>query len=149
MVSLAVPFRYTNSQSDMAERSIVLFDGVCNLCNGFVNFLIDRDRHDRFRFGSLQSENVKELLRPFHYTTEEISTVLLIQNNTLYTQSTAVLRICRLMPGVWPLLYGFIVVPRPLRDFLYNLVAKNRYKIFGRKDSCRIPTPELQSKFVA
>ena len=148
MESPAAPYPCTNSPGDMAERSIVLFDGVCNLCNGFVNFLIDRDQHDRFRFGSLQSENVKGLLLTFHYTTQEISTVVLIQDNALYTQSTAVLRICRLLPGAWPLLYGFIIIPRPLRDFIYNLVAKNRYRIFGRKDTCRIPTPALQSKFV-
>lgn len=148
MESLAAPYPCTNSPSDMAGRSIVLFDGVCNLCNGFVNFLIDRDHQDRFRFGSLQSDNVRELLLPFHYSSQEISTVVLIQDNVLYTQSTAVLRICRLLPGAWPLLYGFIIIPRPLRDFIYNLVAKNRYKIFGRQDTCRIPTPELQSKFV-
>jgi predicted DCC family thiol-disulfide oxidoreductase YuxK len=132
----------------MAAKSIVLFDGVCNLCNGFVNFLIERDTHDRFQFGSLQSEVVRELLRPFHYSTDEISTVLLIEDGQLHAQSTAVLKIFRQMPGAWPLMYSFMVLPRPFRDFLYNLVARNRYKIFGRKDACRIPTPELQSKFV-
>lgn len=132
----------------MAGKSIVLFDGICNLCNGFVNFLIDRDRHDRFQFGSLQSERVKELLRPLHYSTSELSTVLLLEGDQLYTRSTAVLKIFRRMPGVWPLLYALMVVPRPVRDFLYDLVARNRYRIFGRKDACRIPTPELQSKFV-
>lgn len=132
----------------MPAKSIVLFDGVCNLCNGFVNFLIDRDTHDRFQFGSLQSESAKELLRPFHYSTGEISTVLLIEDGRLHAQSTAVLKIFRQMPGAWPLMYGFMVLPRPFRDFLYNLVARNRYKIFGRKDTCRIPTPELRSKFV-
>ncbi len=132
----------------MAARSIVLFDGVCNLCNGFVNFLIDRDPHDRFQFGSLQSESVKGLLRPFNYSTDEISTVLLIQDGQLYSQSTAVLKIFRQMPGAWPLMYAFVVLPKPIRDFFYNLVARNRYKIFGRKDTCRIPTRELRSKFV-
>jgi predicted DCC family thiol-disulfide oxidoreductase YuxK len=133
----------------MGEKSIVLFDGVCNLCNGFVNFLIDRDPHDRFRFGSLQSGHAKDLLKRYGHTSEHITTVLLVQNNKLYSQSTAVLKIFRLMPGAWPLLYAFIAIPSPLRDFLYNLVARNRYKIFGRKDTCRISSPELQSKFIA
>ncbi len=131
----------------MAEKSVVLFDGVCNLCNGFVNFLIAHDPHNTFRFGSLQSPRVKDLLKQFHYSTNDVS-VLLIQNNQLYSQSTAVLKIFRQMPGGWPLLYGFIGVPKSLRDFLYDLIARNRYTIFGRKDTCRIPTPELKSRFV-
>ncbi len=132
----------------MDGRSIILFDGVCNLCNGFVNFLIDRDRQNRFRFGSLQSERVKELLQPFHYSASELSTVLLLQDNQLYSRSTAVLKIFRQMPGAWPLLYAFIILPRPFRDYFYDLVARNRYRMFGRRDACRIPTPELQTKFV-
>jgi predicted DCC family thiol-disulfide oxidoreductase YuxK len=132
----------------MAAKSIVLFDGVCNLCNGFINFLIDRDPHDRFQFGSLQSESAKELLRPFNYSADELSTLLLIQDGQLHSQSTAVLKIFRQMSGAWPLMYAFIVLPKAFRDFVYNLVARNRYRIFGRKEACRIPTPELRSKFV-
>ena len=97
---------------------------------------------------STAQEQAKEILKPFRYSATELSTVLLIQDHALYSQSTAVLKIFRRMPGPWPLMYGFIIVPRPLRDFVYGLIAKNRYRIFGRKDVCRIPTPELQSKFV-
>lgn len=132
----------------MTEKSIILFDGVCNLCNGFVNFIIPRDRENKFQFGSLQSSKVQELLKHYHYYTTELSTVVLVENHQLYTQSTAVLKILRKMGGPWPLLYGFIIFPRFFRDFVYNLIAKNRYKLFGRKDACMMPTPELQAKFV-
>jgi predicted DCC family thiol-disulfide oxidoreductase YuxK len=132
----------------MDAKSIILFDGVCNLCNGFVNFLIDRDRKNRFQFGSLQSEHVKELLQPLHYSANELSTVLLLQDNQLYSRSTAVLKIFRQMPGPWPLLYTFIILPRPLRDYFYDLVARHRYRMFGKRDACRVPTPELKAKFV-
>ncbi len=132
----------------MAEKSIILFDGVCNLCNGFVNFLILRDKQNKFQFGSLQSPKVQELLKQYHYSTDDLSTVLLVENEQLYSQSTAVLKILRQLNGGWPLLYGFIILPKFIRDFFYQLVAKNRYKLFGRKDVCMIPTPELKAKFV-
>jgi predicted DCC family thiol-disulfide oxidoreductase YuxK len=132
----------------VGEKSIILFDGVCNLCNGFVNFLIVRDKQNKFQFGSLQSQKVQELLKRYHYSTNDISTVLLIENNKLYSKSTAVLKILRQMDGGWPLMYGFIILPKLFRDFFYQLIAKNRYKLFGRKDACMIPTPELKAKFV-
>ncbi len=132
----------------MAEKSIIMFDGVCNLCNGFVNFLIPRDTKKNFLFGSLQSAKVKTILQPHNVSITDLSTVILLEDNQLYTQSTAVLKIFRKMSGGWPLLYGFIVVPKPVRDFVYNLVAKNRYKLFGKKDTCMLPTPELKAKFV-
>ena len=132
----------------MTEKAIILFDGVCNLCNGFVNFLIPRDAENRFQFGSLQSPKVKALLKEYQYDATEISTVLLLEESHLYTQSTAVLKIFRKMGGAWPLLYAFIIVPKPIRNFVYNLVARNRYRLFGRKDSCMMPTPELKARFV-
>jgi predicted DCC family thiol-disulfide oxidoreductase YuxK len=132
----------------MEKKSIILFDGVCNLCNGFVNFLIVRDRQNKFQFGSLQSPVVAELLKQHDFATDDLSTVILLEGDKLYYQSTAVLRILRQLGGAWPLLYVFIVVPKPLRDFFYNLVARNRYKLFGRQDACMIPTPELRAKFV-
>jgi len=132
----------------VAEQSIILFDGVCNMCNGFVNFLIPRDKKNRFQFGSLQSDKVKELLKQYHYSTDDISTVILIENHQLYSQSTAVLKIARKMSGGWSLLYTFIIIPKPVRDFLYNLIARNRYSLFGKKDSCMMPTPESKAKFI-
>ncbi len=132
----------------MAEKSIILFDGVCNVCNGFVNFLILRDEKDRFQFGSLQSPKVKELLNQYHYDADDLSTVILIEDNKFYQQSSAVLKIFRQMPGAWPLMYKFIIIPKPLRDFIYQLIARNRYTLFGRKDSCMVPTPEWRAKFM-
>ena len=132
----------------MPEKSLILFDGVCNLCNGFVNFLIVRDKENKFQFGSLQSAKVQSLLREYQHPTDEISTVIVIENNKLYSHSTAVLRIARKLGGAWPLLYGFIIIPGPIRDFFYKLVAKNRYRMFGKKDECMIPTQELRAKFI-
>jgi len=132
----------------MEKKSIIMFDGVCNLCNGFVNFLIVRDKQNKFQFGSLQSPVVADLLKQHSFAVDDLSTVVLLEGNKLYYQSTAVLRILRQMGGAWPLLYVFIVVPKPLRDFIYNLIAKNRYRLFGRQDACMIPTPELRAKFV-
>src|SRR4051812_46342815 len=108
----------------MEKRSIIMFDGVCNLCNGFVNFLIVRDRQNKFQFGSLQSPAVIDLLKQHNFKTNDLSTVILLEGDKLYYQSTAVLRILRQMGGAWPLLYAFIIVPKPLRDFVYNLIAK-------------------------
>ena len=132
----------------MAEKSIILFDGVCNVCNGFVNFLILRDEKDQFQFGSLQSPKVKELLHQYHYDADDLSTVILIEQNKLYPQSTAVLKIFRQMSGAWPLMYAFIIIPKALRDFIYQIIARNRYTLFGRKNSCMVPTPEWKAKFV-
>ncbi|HWA33415.1 MAG TPA: thiol-disulfide oxidoreductase DCC family protein [Cyclobacteriaceae bacterium] len=132
----------------MENKSIIMFDGVCNLCNWFVNFIIARDKKNRFQFGSLQSAVVIDLLRRHDFLTSDLSTVILLENEKLYYQSTAVLRILRMLGGVWSLMYVFIVLPKPLRDFMYNLIARHRYKLFGRQDTCMIPTPELKAKFV-
>jgi predicted DCC family thiol-disulfide oxidoreductase YuxK len=132
----------------MSEKSLILFDGVCNLCNGFVNFLIVRDKKNKFQFGSLQSAKVQSILSEYQHSYNDISTVIVIENNKLYSHSTAVLKIVRKLGGAWPLLYVFIIIPKPIRDFFYKLVAKNRYRMFGKKDTCMIPTPELKAKFV-
>jgi predicted DCC family thiol-disulfide oxidoreductase YuxK len=118
------------------------------MCNGFVNFLIVRDANNRFQFGSLQSDTAKDLLRKYNYSGNELSTVLLVENGQVYAHSTAVLRIARKMNGLWPLLYGFIVIPPFIRNFVYSLVAKNRYRIFGKRESCMMPNPALKAKFI-
>ena len=118
------------------------------MCNGFVNFLIPRDKANRFQFGSLQSEKVKALLAEHHYFADDISTVILLEGHQLFSHSTALLKIARKMGGAWPLLYGFIIIPRPVRDLIYRFIARNRYRWFGRKDSCMMPTPELKAKFI-
>ena len=131
----------------MNEKGIILFDGVCNLCNGFVHFIIRRDKNNYFKFASLQSETAKEILIRFGLQ-EKLKTIVFIENKKVYKRSTAALHICRRLQGAWPLLYGFIIVPPFLRDAVYNLVAKYRYQWFGKKDQCMLPTPALQSKFL-
>lgn len=129
-------------------QSIVLFDGVCNLCNGAVTFLIRNDRHDRFRFAALQSEMGLELTDKYKIDTQEIDSIVLIEEDKAYVRSDAALRIARRMNGAYPLFYAFIIIPRFLRDPIYKWVANNRYRWFGKKDQCMIPTPELQAKFL-
>ena len=130
------------------KHYIILFDGVCNFCNFWVNFLLDRDKKDKFRFTALQSEKGGELLKKISLSTEDFDTFILIDEEKFYIKSTAVLRVARNLPGFWKALYVFIIVPAPIRDFAYSLVAKNRYKFFGKKEACRIPTPEERKKFL-
>lgn len=128
-------------------KSIILFDGVCNLCNGFVKFVIQRDRKARFIFGSLQSESAQHLLIKLNYKNEKLASVVLIENKKIYTQSTAVLRIIKYLHG-WNWLYIFIIVPTLIRDLIYRLIATYRYNIFGKQDTCMVPTLELQKRFI-
>lgn len=132
----------------MAEKSVILFDGVCNLCNGFVQFILPRDRKNSFLFGSLQSPKVAEMLLPYQYSADSLSTVVLLENNHLYTKSTAVLRIARQLGGAWPLFYGLIIFPPFIRDSLYDFIARNRYRFFGRRDACMIPVGKWKAKFI-
>lgn len=131
-----------------SETSIILFDGVCNLCNGFVQFILKRDKKEQFIFGALQSEKAKELLSAFNFSGEKMTTIVLIQNGKMYTQSTAVLNIAKRLDGGWKLCYGFVIIPKFLRDWVYSMVSKYRYKIFGERDACMIPTPELKRRFL-
>lgn len=130
-------------------QSVVLFDGVCNLCNSFVQFVIKYDKNERFKFASLQSDFAEKALSNFFMDSQKMSTVILLENGKLYSRSTAALRILNSLNGLWPLLYVFIIVPAFIRDVVYNLIAKNRYKWFGKKDSCMVPSPELQRRFLS
>jgi predicted DCC family thiol-disulfide oxidoreductase YuxK len=130
------------------KRAIILFDGICHLCNRFVQFVIARDTRNVFTFGALQSEHAKTLLAPFNFESQKLSTVVLLQNGNLYTQSTAALRIVKELHGFWRWLYVFIIVPPFLRDAVYSLVAKYRYNIFGKRDSCMVPTATLRERFL-
>lgn len=132
----------------MAEFSIILFDGVCNLCNSSVNFIIDHDKKNDFRFASLQSVAGQDLLKKFDLNTKDFDSIILVEDGKHYERSSAVLKIVKKFPGLWKLLYLFIIVPKPLRDFVYDIIADNRYKWFGKKESCRVPTPELKEKFL-
>jgi predicted DCC family thiol-disulfide oxidoreductase YuxK len=128
---------------------VILSDGVCNLCNASVLFVIDRDPRGQFTFAPLQSEYAASLLRRHGYRGDALTTVLLIEDERIYDRSTAALRIARRLSGPWPLLSVFRIVPRPLRDLAYDWLARRRYRWFGRTDACRVPSPELRNRFLA
>ena len=131
------------------DKKIILFDGVCNLCNGAVTFIIEHDKKDVFRFASLQSEIGKKLVEERGMDPEELDSIILIDPGVAYYQkSTAALEISRELSGGYSLLKNLSFIPEGFRDSLYNFVANNRYKWYGKKESCMIPTPELKSKFL-
>lgn len=130
------------------KQDILLFDGVCNLCNGSVQFIITRDVKQKFVFASLQSEKGQELLTKFKLPTENFDSFVLVKGDKYYTKSTAALLVFSSFGGLWLLLKIFLIFPAFLRNIVYNLVAKNRYKWFGKKESCWLPTPELKSRFL-
>jgi len=130
------------------NQAIILFDGVCNLCNGSVNFIIDRDRQSYFKFASLQSDEAASLLMTHALPANKLDSIVLIEGGRPYFRSTAALRVARKLSGGWPLFYIFMVIPPFIRNAIYNLIARNRYKWFGKSDTCRIPTPELKSRFL-
>lgn len=127
---------------------VILFDGVCNFCNASVNFVIDRDPKFLFKFAALQSEFGKEKLTQAGLNAEEYTSVVLIEDGKVYTRSTAALRVARQLSGLWPLLYGFIVVPPFLRNWVYDIIARNRYTWFGKSENCRLPSPEERTRFI-
>ena len=127
---------------------IILFDGECNFCHSSVQFIIKRDPAAHFLFTSLQSETGKVLKEKFHISDDEES-VILIAGKKVYTQSAAALHIAKKLDGLWHLLFLFILIPRPIRDFFYQFIAKNRYKWFGKKDdACMLPSPEVRKRFL-
>lgn len=128
---------------------VILFDGVCNFCNSSINLIIRKDRKNIFRFAPLQSEAGAALTRHYGIDTDKTDSIVYIENGKAYVKSSAALRIARHMKGLYPLLYGFIVLPKFMRDPFYDLIARNRYKWFGKKDSCMIPTPEIREKFIS
>jgi len=131
----------------MSER-IIFFDGVCNLCNGFVQFVIERDPEARFRFAPLQSDAARARLGQAVMPGTAPSTVLLWQNDRLYDRSTAALLILQQLRFPWKLTAVLFVVPRPLRDWIYDLIARRRYRWFGQRETCMVPTPDLRRRFL-
>ncbi len=128
--------------------SVILFDGVCNLCNGFVQFVIKRDKKNIFRFASLQSEFGQKFLTENKLNAVVFKSIILVKGTSYFSQSTAALKIFKELNGVCKLLYVFIITPKFIRDAVYNLVARNRYSWFGKKESCMIPSNELEEKFL-
>ena len=133
---------------DEPVKNIVLFDGICNLCNGLVRFIIKRDRTGKFKFASLQSDIGQQWLMKFGLAKNEFESFVFIQNDKYYIKSDAALKMFAQLGGIWKTFYVFILIPRSIRDFIYDRIAKSRYRIFGRRDVCMIPTPELRERFL-
>ena len=128
--------------------SVVLFDGVCNLCNGIVRFIIERDPHGRFQFAPLQSKTAASLLAQHPDHTVLPDSVVLVDDGELYVKSTAALRVARRLRFPWPLFWIFMLVPRSLRDVIYDFIARHRYGWFGKRDTCMVPTEEIRGRFL-
>ena len=129
--------------------AIILFDGVCNFCNGSVNFIIERDKTGYFKFAPLQSEAGEKLLQENGVDKAQTDSVILIEDGKVYTHSTAALKIARKLEGKWSWLSHLSIVPRFIRDGFYKLFAKYRYKMFGKQEACMLPTPEVRERFLA
>lgn len=126
--------------------AVILFDGVCNFCHSSVNFIIRHDYQDYFKFAPLQSQHGRQSIKK--YNLQETDSIVLIENGKAFVYSTAVLKIAKNLGGVWSVFYIFIIVPRFVRDFFYKLFARYRYKLFGKKEKCLMPTPEIRQKFL-
>lgn len=131
------------------DTSIILFDGVCNFCNSSVNKIIRHDKKNRFKFAPLQSEIGKKLLEKHSIDSSKIDSIILIENDSAFIKSTAILKISKHLSGLYPLAYGFIIIPAFIRNIVYDFIARNRYKWWGKKESCMIPTQEVKEKFIA
>jgi len=133
----------------IGHQSIILYDGVCALCNWLVRFTVRRDRHGRFAFASLQSEVAREYLRRFQLPLNDLDSVVLIEDGRSFVRSAAILRILEGLDGLWKGLYVLIVVPRPLADIAYNFIARHRYRWFGRYEECILPTEEIKERILS
>ena len=131
----------------MADN-LVFFDGVCNLCNSTVQFLLKIDKQQRLKFGSLQGEAAQKTLPSFNIRTEMLTSIVFIHNNKAYTESTAILEIFKAIGGCWSTLFIFKIIPIFIRDGIYRIIARNRYQWFGRKKQCMVPKPEYTSRFL-
>ena len=154
-VCSVIPMNYNLQQLQIRQvtlqpmhHPIILFDGVCNLCNRSVQFIIKRDKKGLFRFASLQGKAGHDLLQQYDLPYDTLYSFVLIENGKAYTRSTATLRVLRKLGGGWKLLYGLIILPPFLRNAIYNWIARNRYKWYGKREECMVPTPELKSRFL-
>ena len=130
------------------ERPIILFDGVCNLCTASVQFVIARDRRRRFRFASLQSPVADQILGPDFRSGDRLGSVVLVIGDRIYRKSSAALRTARMLDGLWPLLAVLLIIPRPIRDWVYDWIGNRRYRMFGKRDVCWVPDPKLTELFL-
>jgi len=133
---------------EQITQPIVLFDGVCNLCSGSVQFIIKHDKKNIFKFASLQSQFAQSTLLKYKLPLQKFDSFILIEQDKIYTKSTGALMVAKRLSGLLPLLYVFIIITRFLRDAVYSYVAQHRYKWFGKKQECWVPSAELQKKFI-
>lgn len=127
---------------------VILFDGICNLCNATVQFILKRDKDSNFKFASIQGEFGQITLTRFGLAASNPNSFVLLEGEKIYTHSTGALRVFLHLGGVWKILYGFIIVPRFIRDAVYNFIARNRYKWFGKQNTCYLPTADLSNRFL-
>lgn len=129
------------------DTAMVFFDGHCNLCNGAVAFILKRDSSGYFKFASLETGVAVRQLEEFGIRTAAVDSIVLVEEGQVYVRSAAALRIAKKLNGLWPLLYVFIIIPRPLRDAIYNWIARNRYRWFGRRIDCMLPDDIYKDRF--
>lgn len=130
------------------KKSIILFDGVCILCNSSIQFVLKHDIKQQFLFASLQSDAAQKLLLQFNYKNSNLNSIILIEDDKIYEKSTAALRISKELNPLWNMLYIFIIIPKGIRDIVYNFTAKNRYKWFGKRDTCLVYSEEYKKRFI-
>ncbi len=141
----------TPSNTEMSipkDKKIILFDGVCNLCNDAITFVIKRDPHDHFRYAPLQGETGAHFIKKYNIDTTKVDSIILIDQDNVYIKATAALKIACHLSGAYPLMRIFFIIPSFVRNWAYDYIAKNRYKWYGKKEACMIPTPELKAKFL-
>lgn len=134
-------------ENTLNSNPVILFDGVCNLCNSSVQFVIKHDPKKKFRFASIQGDYGQQVLKKFHLPPDSLNSFILLEDNQIYTHSTGALKVAKQLSGAWPMLYAFIIIPPFIRNAVYQFIAKNRYKWFGKKETCAIPSPELKALF--
>jgi predicted DCC family thiol-disulfide oxidoreductase YuxK len=139
---------YSQRRDAISAPPVMLFEGVCHLCIASVQFVLKREPQGRFRFATLQSDFGAAQLEHYHITERSLSSVLLVEDGQVYEKSTAALRIARSLNAGWPLLYGFLIVPRPLRDWVYDFIGNRRYRWFGKMNQCWVPDQDVSDRFL-
>lgn len=139
---------HTPQNNVCTQKNVILYDGVCNLCNNTVHFIIRNDPEAHFKFASLQGVKGIELLQKYHLVNNTTGTIVYIKDGRAYVKSTAAFLVLKSLGWPWKILYVCIIIPKPIRDFMYDLVAKSRYRIFGKRNTCMIPTKEIQNRFI-
>ena len=140
---------FMEKNDTLHKGPVILFDGVCNFCNGTVNFLLRQKGHENFRFAALQSEAGQRLLAQYNLSRTDLNSFVLFENGRIYQRSSAALRLTTYLSWYWKWAKLFWLVPKPMRDAVYAFIAKNRYKWFGKREQCSIPAPDARNRFLA